>query len=1722
MNDSLNHGYRLPPEQQAIRDKCFHPSGTFVEFPIEDVETSIPERFEKVVSQYPDNWAIVTNSQSLTYGELNACANRAARAIIERFGRGSEPVALLFDSKPALIVAMLAAMKAEKFFVLLDPAIPKTRSRNIIADARARCLLVEQQTGLLGRELADGLCRLLDLATTERFYAADNPRLLVSPESLASISYTSGSTGEPKGVIWTHRNMLHQVMLFTNEFHHGDRDRLSYLTSGTAAAVLHPFLALLVGAVVLPFDVKRHGIEALITWLIQKKVSVCSLSAPLFRSLAAILMGRERFSDLRLLRISSEAVYKTDFELYRQFFPATCLLGNGVSPAETCLLSSYLMDHDSMIDSDEIPIGYPVPGKDILLLDDTGKSVGVNQVGEIVVRSSYLSPGYWNRADLTDERFEPDPLGGTKRLYRTRDLGLLLPDGCLIHKGRKDYRAKIRGYGVEVAEVESALRPFPGILDVVVVALKHEPAGENRLIAYFVATENIAPNSNEWRNFLKSRLPEYMIPAVFIQLESLPLTVNGKVDRRALPAPDRTRPGLGTRFVAPESSLQQRLAEIWGQVLGVGGIGAHDNFFDLGGDSLSAMRVVVRINEVLESEIPLSEFFNAPTINALADFVPRYSLAHAIRRAPLLASSNRALPLPLSFGQERLWFLEQLEPEACRHNLVAAFAVNGRIDTAALECAFNEIIKRHESLRTVFRSTDGKPHQEILAALTIDVPIVDMSSSIADANWAGSISRFCASQAQQAFNLSQGPLLRVKLVRFSSERSVLILVVHHLIFDGWSMDILGRELTIAYELLVNKQPLQFESVPIQYADFAVWQHHSLQTETLNFQLAYWRGRLAGIADLRLPMDRPRPGVRDGKGARHWFTLTPTVTQSLKEISRDADVTLFMALLAAYQTLLSRYSGQDDFCIGVPMAVRQDGALDHTIGFFLNLLTLRSDLSGNPKFADLLARVRQRCLEAYAQQDLPFERLVQELQISRDINQNPLFQASFTLRNSSACPLALTGLEVQELELDPGTTRFDIELFLEERENGLHGFIAYSTDVFDASTIERMAGHFQTLLKDIVENPQCPIADLSILTDPERDQLLVEWNDTKRADPKDKCIHEVFEEQVVRAPDALAVIFENQRITYRELNKRANQLAHYLRKRNVGPEVLVGICIDRSIEMIVAVLGVLKAGGAYVPLDPSYPAERLEFMLADAQAALLLTRGKSFEDREVSLDDTARRSILDPHMRRVCLDSAWQLIAKESDANPGSSITPDNLAYVIYTSGSTGQPKGVAIGHRNTVAFLSWVRSAFTQEELSGVLASTSICFDLSIFEIFAPLTCGGTIIMAENALALTTIPNKSNVSLLNTVPSAINELLRLEAIPSTVRVINLAGELLRPELVRRIYESTSVRKVHDLYGPSECTTYSTWTCRTVDGPQTIGRPIANTQIFILDAHRNPVPIGVVGEIYVGGDGVARGYLNRPEVTAERFIYHSFDGEPVRRLYKTGDLARYLPDGDIEFLGRVDNQVKVRGYRIELGEIEAVLGQHPMVQSSVVVVREDTPGDKRLVGYVVARAKGSFDASQVRQYLQHKLPEYMIPVALMPLDELPLTPSGKVDRRALPAPDQNGLQLANVCQPPRTPIEETLVAIWGKVLKLDKVGIYDNFFDLGGHSLLATQIMSRIRSAFSIDDLPLRHMFESPTVAEMAVIITQTQWKQVSEAELAQILREVEATTEEDAEKLLTV
>jgi amino acid adenylation domain-containing protein len=1064
---------------------------------------------------------------------------------------------------------------------------------------------------------------------------------------------------------------------------------------------------------------------------------------------------------------------------------------------------------------------------------------------------------------------------------------------------------------------------------------------------------------------------------------------------------------------------------------------------------------------------------------ANADQIPRQGQTHA----------------PLSFAQQRLWFLDQFDPQSCAYNVARVFRLRGPLRTDALKQALNAIVERHEVLRTTFKQVDGEPVQVIGAPYRVPLQEFDFSSIGAGAR-DHRAREIAAAEGMRPFDLSGGPMFRATLVKLCQNEHILVLMTHHIASDGWSKGVLFQELATFYNAILKNEPVPLPELPIQYADFAIWQREWVKAQQVRDQLSYWKQQLAGAPELlELPTDYPRSAVQAFAGATECCFLPSELNQGIKSFSQREGTTVFMTLLAAFHILLARYSRQEEVVVGTPIAGRTRPELEPLIGDFVNMLAIRTSVAGEPTFREFLKRVKEIALQAYDNQDLPFEKLVEEMEHGRDLNRAPIFQSIFILETAPPPPPAMQDLEIEILEFDPPTAKNDLILILADDARGLKAKLEYRTDLFTKATAERFLRHYQTLLQSIAADPNQPITRLPILPNDERERVITTWNQTASPEPLGRTIHQFFEAQCVRTPNAIAVQFENSQLTYHELNERANQLAHHLIKLGVRPDSRVGLCVQRSLEMVVALLGIMKAGGAYVPLDPAYPRERLEFMLQDAGAEILLTQSHLLET-------------FTPTARVICIDRDWPAISRQSDVNPHSEVTAANLSYVIYTSGSTGRPKGVQLEHRNVVNFLNSVRRLFALKESDTYLGVASMSFDASVLDFYLPLTVGAKLVIVDAELprdpgALRQVMTTAGVTAMHATPSMWRSVLETGWRGDKKLKILSGGEALPWDLAKALLPCGSV--LWNLYGPTETAVYSAiHRISDSDGTVLVGRPLDNTQIYIVDSHYQPTPIGVPGEICIAGAGVARGYLNRADLTGERFAANPF--RPGERIYRTGDLGRFRADGVIECLGRIDNQVKVRGFRIELGEIESVLVQHPGIRQVVADVRAGKSGDKRLVAYIVTE-NGIPSISDLRSFLAAKLPDYMVPSAFVPLDALPLSPNGKLNRSALPDPGDAHPDVNREFVPPTTPVETTLAAIFSEILDVSRIGLHDDFFELGGHSLLATRVVSRIRDHFQIEVTP-RLLFESPTVGELSNRISSLLLQSASSDEMASVLAEL--------------
>jgi amino acid adenylation domain-containing protein len=1724
------------------------------------VDKCIHQLFEEQSVSTPDAVAVVfvderseasrRVNQQLTYHQLNSCANQLAHYLKSLGIKPDTLVGICVERSIEMVVGLLGILKAGGAYVPLDPEYPTERLAFMLEDAEVSILLTQQRLiDRLPEHQAKFIC--LDEAWEQIAQNnQDNPTSEVKAFHLANLIYTSGSTGKPKGVMVEHKGLCNLAQAQIQTFGLTSDSRVLQFASFSFDASISEILMALGSGARLYLGTKDSLLpgKPLIEQLSDRSITHITLPP----SALAVMPGSE-LPALQTIIVAGEA---SSSELIRQWSAGRNFF-NAYGPTEASVCATIAKCTE---DDNKISIGKAIANVQVYILDEYLQPVPIGVPGELHIGGTGLSRGYLNRPELTKEKFIPNPFekaGGRRqdsaalasprasaegsKLYKTGDLARYLNDGNIEYLGRIDNQVKIRGFRIELGEIEELLNQHSDVQTACVIAREDHPGDtcterlvpsistsldgtgaevsrSKRLVAYVVGHKQHPPTISQLRSFLSSQLPQYMIPHAFVMLESLPLTPNGKVDRRALRAPD-SREGLEISFVAPRTPIEEILTQIWTQALKVDQVGIYDNFFELGGHSLLATQLVSRIRNIFKVELPLREFFARTTVAELARSIEQLQQQDLELVSPPILPRAENAELPLSYAQQRLWFLDQFEPNSAIYNIPMALRLVGTLNQVALEQSLYEIINRHEALRTNFVIVDGKPSQLIQTQTNWTVSLVDLKhlstlvlSEVEVTEQEITTQQLAQQQANQPFDLTNQALVRATLIVLSETEHVLSVCMHHIVSDAWSMGVFIQELAALYNAYSQGEPSPLTPLSIQYADFAIWQRNWLQGSVLQTQLSYWQQQLkAAPGLLSLPTDRPRGSVQTFAGGHQEFAISVELSNKLTKLSREQGVTLFMTLLAAFDTLLYRYTGTEDILVGSPIANRNRNEIEGLIGFFVNTLVLRTDLSGDRSFNELLGRVRLMAIDAYAHQDLPFEMLVEVLQPERDLSHTPLFQVMFALQNVPMSEIELADLTISSLPVESATAKFDLFLSIQNTGNGLVGVWEYNTDLFDASTIERMTGHFITLLSGIVANPEERISQLPLLSETEQQQLLVEWNNTLTDYPRDKSIHQLFEEQVERTPNAVAVEFVderseasrrvNQQLTYQQLNCRANQLAHYLKSLGVSADVLVGICVERSLEMVVGLLGILKAGGAYVPLDPNYPQERLAVMLEDAQVSVLLTQ-HSLLNR------------LPQHQAsQVFLDTDWQLISQSSQDNLISDVQTTDLAYVIYTSGSTGKPKGVALSQLALCNLILWQLQNNTISTGAKTLQFAPISFDVSFQEMFSTWFSGGTLFLITEELrrdtsALLGFLQEKAVERLFVPFVALQQLAEVavgsELVNSHLREIITAGEQLQitPAISQWLSKLTDCT-LHNHYGPSESHVIITFTLNnsveTWPLLPPIGRPIANTQIYILDQYLQPVPVGVAGELHIGGVSLAQGYLNRPELTQERFISNPFKrsrgageqgsrGETFNcdRLYKTGDLARYLPDGNIECLGRIDNQVKVRGFRIELGEVEAVLSQHGDVEGCCIIAHEDTPGDKRLIAYVVAHHNSTPTISELRQFLKAKLPDYMVPSAFVMLEEMPLTPSGKVDRRALPAPDLHSSN-SDKYVAPRNQVELELTLIWSRILKVDKVGVKDNFFDLGGHSLLTPYLMAQIKQQFG-KDIAIASLYQNPTIEQLATIV----------------------------------
>ncbi|HCF9583961.1 pyoverdine non-ribosomal peptide synthetase PvdD [Pseudomonas aeruginosa] len=1652
------------------------------------VQGTLQQRFEEQARQRPQAVALILDEQRLSYGELNARANRLAHCLIARGVGADVPVGLALERSLDMLVGLLAILKAGGAYLPLDPAAPEERLAHILDDSGVRLLLTQghllehlpRQAGVEVLAI-DGL--VLD------GYAESGPLPTLSADNLAYVIYTSGSTGKPKGTLLTHRNALRLFSATEAWFGFDERDVWTLFHSyAFDFSVWEIFGALLYGGrlVIVPQWVSRSP-EDFYRLLCREGVTVLNQTPSAFKQLMAVACSADMATQQPALRYVIFGGEALDLQSLRPWFQRfgdrQPQLVNMYGITETTVHVTYRPVSEADLEGGLVsPIGGTIPDLSWYILDRDLNPVPRGAVGELYIGRAGLARGYLRRPGLSATRFVPNPFpgGAGERLYRTGDLARFQADGNIEYIGRIDHQVKVRGFRIELGEIEAALAGLAGVRDAVVLA--HDGVGGTQLVGYVVAdsAEDAERLRESLRESLKRHLPDYMVPAHLMLLERMPLTVNGKLDRQALPQPDASLSQQAYR--APGSELEQRIAAIWAEILGVERVGLDDNFFELGGHSLLATRVISRVRQEQQLDASLKALFERPVLEAFAQGLERTT--DAVSTIPL---ADRQQPLALSFAQERQWFLWQLEPESAAYHIPSALRLRGRLDVDALQRSFDSLVARHETLRTRFRLEGGRSYQQVQPAVSVSIEREQFGEE-------GLIERIQAIVVQP-FDLERGPLLRVNLLQLAEDDHVLVLVQHHIVSDGWSMQVMVEELVQLYAAYSQGLDVVLPALPIQYADYALWQRSWMEAGEKERQLAYWTGLLGGEQPvLELPFDRPRPARQSHRGAQLGFELPRELVEAVRALAQREGASSFMLLLASFQALLYRYSGQADIRVGVPIANRNRVETERLIGFFVNTQVLKADLDGRMGFDELLAQARQRALEAQAHQDLPFEQLVEALQPERNASHNPLFQVLFNHQSEirSVTPeVQLEDLRLEGLAWDGQTAQFDLTLDIQEDENGIWASFDYAADLFDASTVERLAGHWRNLLRGIVANPRQRLGELPLLDAPERRQTLSEWNPAQRECAVQGTLQQRFEEQARQRPQAVALILDEQRLSYGELNARANRLAHCLIARGVGADVPVGLALERSLDMLVGLLAILKAGGAYLPLDPAAPEERLAHILDDSGVRLLLTQGHLLEHlpRQAGVEVLAIDGLV--------LDGY-------AESDPLPTLSADNLAYVIYTSGSTGKPKGTLLTHRNALRLFSATEAWFGFDERDVWTLFHSYAFDFSVWEIFGALLYGGRLVIVPQWVSRSPedfyrLLCREGVTVLNQTPSAFKQLMAVACSADmatqqpALRYVIFGGEALDLQSLRPWFQRFGDRQPQlvNMYGITETTVHVTY--RPVSEADLegglvspIGGTIPDLSWYILDRDLNPVPRGAVGELYIGRAGLARGYLRRPGLSATRFVPNPFPGGAGERLYRTGDLARFQADGNIEYIGRIDHQVKVRGFRIELGEIEAALAGLAGVRDAVVLAH-DGVGGTQLVGYVVADSAEDAERlrESLRESLKRHLPDYMVPAHLMLLERMPLTVNGKLDRQALPQPDASLSQQAY--RAPGSELEQRIAAIWAEILGVERVGLDDNFFELGGHSLLLLMLKERIGDTCQAT-LSISQLMTHASVAEQAACI----------------------------------
>jgi amino acid adenylation domain-containing protein len=1663
---------------KGLSNATFKWNDTKADFPS---DKCIHQLFEEQVEKRPEAVAVIFEDQQLTYGELNAKANQLAHYLRELGVKPDTLVAICVERSLEMVIGLLGILKAGGAYVPLDPDYPKERLAFMLQDTAALAALTQAYAG---KSLPKDGTRTIFLDTQWEHISLLPAENLVSctlPPSLAYCTYSSGTTGKPNGILTTHAGVVRLVKDINYIKLSPDEVILHAAPLAFDASTFELWGALLNGGRVVVMKPGPLSLESIATSVMRHQVTTMWLTSALFHRYCEQLLST--LNGVQQLLAGGD-VLRPDIVKRTVAGLPNCRLINGYGPTETTTFAvCYHIPRE--FEGDSVPLGNPISNTQVYILDAALKPVPIGVSGEIHIAGAGLARGYLNRPGLTAEKFIPNPFGEAgSRMYKTGDLGRYLPDGNIDFLGRIDHQVKIRGFRIELGEIEAALQNHKEVREAVVMAREDSP-GDKRLVSYVVAKERGNISIEALRVHLKKNLPEYMVPSAWVFLERMPLNLNGKIDRKALPAPSMARVDLGVEYVAPRTANEKLLAEIWAEVLKIDRVGIQDRFRALGGSSIQAIDISFKVSRMLGNDLRMP----APLGNVkLADYSVAIEqiLEHGKTKAlpVILEKQPNDLLLPASYAQQQVFFIEQLGEAWRAYRFHARFNLFGLLDVTALWEALNALVARHEILRTAFFHRSGQLFRRVTTHIEVELPYFDLSHLLQEQQQHELASRL-ADELNASFDIAQAPLVRWRLIKLSSNQHVLFQSEHHNLHDGQSFRILVRDLAVLYSAKCRGDAVVLPLIQAQYGEYCHEEREWLRSAQYKYQLQEWESRLSGFTeDLRLFTDLKQVAERRFLGEQVRVQVSARLFQRINEVAATLGISRFTLMLSAFGALCSRLCDRERFVIGSSTANRTSACFQWTTGMFVNMVAIPFNAEPSLSFSKFAQVVSEHVDFALICSSVPLSELMKKLGLTASLQGEPPFNIGFSFHDSIKVDTTFHELEVEiEEAVENGSSKFDLSvvgiLGNDSISQPMVLRFEYNTDVFDREMIEKIVRYYLVLIEGVLSDPQSQLKDLPLLSEAEREQVLVEWNDTKADFPSDKCIHQLFEEQVEKRPEAVAVIFEDQQLTYGELNAKANQLAHYLRELGVKPDTLVAICVERSLEMVIGLLGILKAGGAYVPLDPDYPKERLAFMLQDTAAPVLLM--------QEHLKDKLPKHIA----REVRLDADWNSLSQHPTTNPDNVTLPQHLAYCIYTSGSTGRPKGAVNMHQGFVNLVHWY---FCQElgtqSTERVMLASSLSFDLTQKNVVGILAKGGVLIVPQGTVtdidSIRSALHKHRPTWVNCTPSAYR--VYFES-PGTLRTVALGGE----QIERGLAEQLLAQGINliNAYGPTECSAVAISHCvgnASLDSNVPLGCPIPNVQIYILDANLNLMPAGIAGEIYIAGIGLSRGYLNHPDLTAEKFIPNPF-GKPGSRMYKTGDRGRFLPDGTIDFLGRIDNQVKIRGFRIELGEIERALIKHPDVHEAVVVARDDNSREKYLVGYIVLKIANSLEIEALRTYVQQELPEYMIPSVWVFLKAFPLNPNGKTDRKALPVPDTSWQTQAlcadtSTIQEPLSQELRTILDILNELMPGAAVGPNDDLFLKGMHSVLMMRFVYQCKERLNLQ-IKVRNLYTLASPAAIA-------------------------------------